>query len=564
MITYEGASNFFQIFSHSFCFSACIVALFNTTFAVIIARKFMQIMQQNGYVRRSYDKWTYRKDNIYLIRLLMVVMLSVMAYLLFTIGFSYTTLQWNSYVGFIFYVFFLAVYIYFDFKRKSKSILVLTARAVRLIVTFVIIYYLLTLAILFGCQALGYVFKENRYFVDVRFGVLCATPLLIPVIVEFANFINKPFENANNKKYIDRTKKTLQEAKGLIKIGLTGSYGKTSVKEILRSILSVKYNVLATPASYNTPMGICKSVKRYDGTQDVFIAEMGARRIGEIRELVDIVKPDFAIITGIGNQHLGTFGTLEAVLKTKYELVAGVKEGGTVVFASDNDNTFALSERAKSEKRVDVVTAGINSERANTVYCKDIVTDQNGSEFTIVFPDTEIKVSTVLIGKHNVSNIMVAVCASYKLGLTPQEIAEGIAQIKPIRHRLEVLKNDKGMTIIDDSYNSNVDGTIAALEVISSYEGRKIIVTPGLVELGRMEDLENFRFGRRMAKVADIVIIVGGPNAYKIRDGLLDEDFNYDNIKIVPSLSDAIKYLNEISTSGDIVLFENDLPDKFM
>ncbi len=563
MINYEGVTKFAQIFNSEFYIFACVAALINTLFACVIARKFMQIMQSGGYLGTPYRKWTYRRDNIYITRLSMMVMLSVMAYLLFSVVFSYTKRQWNSYFGFVFYALFAVIYIHFDFKRKNKALLVMTARAVRLIVTFVILYYLLSLAVLIAVQIIGYFAIENYYFLDVRFGVLCVTPLLIPMVTELANFINKPFENANNRKYIKRTEKTLLEADNLVKIGLTGSYGKTSVKEILKTILSVRFSVLATPASYNTPMGISKSVKRYDGTQDVFIAEMGARRTGEIKELVDIVKPDYGIITGVGNQHLETFGSVDAVMKTKYELCSGVKAGGTVVFYIDNENTYRLSLRAEKENRVKVIKAGIDKSKNPDVYAEDISTSVQGTTFTLCFGEEKISVGTVLIGKHNVGNILVAAALAKENGLTAGEIAEGISLIKPIRHRLEVLKNQKGVTIIDDSYNSNVDGTIAALDVFSGFPGRKIIVTPGLVELGKMQDLENFRFGRRIAEVASFVIIIGGANAYKIRDGLLDADFPYSKIRIFSTLDEGVKYLTEITENGDVVLFENDLPDKF-
>lgn len=563
MINYENVKLFSDIFSSEFFLFACIASLINTFFACVIARKFMQIMQSTGYVKSSYDKWTFRRDNIYLTRLSMMVMLSVMAYLLFSVVFSYTKNQWNSYAGFVFYLGFSAIYIHFDFKRKSKARLVLTARVVRLAITFGALYFLFSLIVLVAVQIVGYFAMENYYFLDVRFGILCITPIMIPFILELANAVNKPMEKAVNKKYVNRTKKTLQEADGLTKIGLTGSYAKTSVKEILKTILSVKYNVLATPASYNTPMGISKSVVRYDGTQDVFIAEMGARRIGEIKEIVDIVKPDCGILTGVGNQHLETFGSLEALVKTKYELVNGVKDGGTVVFYVDNENTYKLSLRAKKEGRVKVITAGVNADKNPDVYAENVILDVSGTTFTLCFGTEKVKTSTVLIGKHNVGNILVAAALAKDLGLSAAEIAEGVSLIKPVRHRLEVIKNPKGITIIDDSYNSNVDGTIAALDVFSAFCGRKIIVTPGLVELGKMQDLENMRFGRRIAKVADFAIIIGGSNAYKIRDGLLDENFPFDNFKIVPSLNDAVKFLTEIAKEGDVVLFENDLPDKF-
>lgn len=564
MINLEGVTSLNQIFTTGFFVFATLVALLNTCMAVIIARKYMQIMQSMGYCRQPYLKWVTRRENIYMKRLLMMVMLSVMAYLLFTIGFSYMQQGVNSLLSLIFYVFFSGVYIYFDFKRKNKARLVLTARVARLIATFVVLYYIYTLVVIVGMHMLGFVFRDNAYFLDVRFSVICLTPILIPFIVDLSNIINKPFENAKNYKYIERCKKTLQGAKNLTKIGLTGSYGKTTVKEILKTILSVKHNVLATPASYNTPMGICKSVSRYDGSQDIFIAEMGARQVGEIKELTDIVNPDYGIITGIGNQHLETFVTGEALLKTKYELVGGVKKDGAVVFATDNPQTLMLYQHAKETEEIKVLPSGNVKLDGMVVWAEDIVSGTEGSTFTICDGKDRVEATTVLMGKHNVSNIMVAVNLCYELGMTLSEIAEGINLIKPIRHRLEVTKNSKGITIIDDSYNSNVDGTAAALEVFSAFKGRKIIITPGLVELGWVEGLENLRFGRRMAKVVDFAILVGGPNVYKMRDGLLDANFDYDNIKIVANLNEAVKFLKTMLQEGDVILFENDLPDKFM
>lgn len=564
MTHFDGVTEFSQIFTSDFYIFTFTAAFLNTVFALIIARKFMQILQSVGYVKSEYAKWTYRRDNIYITRLFMVAMLSVMAYFLFCVGFSYTDDPWNTYVAFIFYIAFLVIYVHFDFKRKSKARLVLTARTVRLCVTFFVTYFIFTVMVVCVMHILGYLFKNNQFFLDVRFSVLCITPLMIPILTAFANAINSPLENANNKKYIERTKKILQDHPELIKIGLTGSYGKTSVKEILRTILSVKFKVLATPASYNTPMGISKTVKHYDGTEDIFIAEMGARRVGEIKELAEIVKPDYAIITGIGNQHLETFGSLDAVLNTKYELVESLPESGTAVFMVDSKNTSSLFERARHNGKVKAVAAGTDADVATDVFCSDIVTRTTGSSFTLNFGDEKISAETVLVGKHNVSNIAVAAALAYELGLTKEETAEGISLIKPIRHRLEVSSGANGITIIDDSYNSNVDGTVAALEVFSSFDGRKIIITPGLVELGKMQDVENFRFGRRIAAVADFAFLVGGPNAYKIRDGMLDSGFPLEKIKICPDLQDAVKKMKEISATGDVVLFENDLPDKYL
>ncbi len=563
MIDYFGVSTFTDIFSTRFLLFAIIASVLNTVLGTFMARKFFQIFQQNGYTQTGYAKWTFKLDNVYITRLGMVVMLSVLAYLLICTAFSFFESSWTAYASFVFYVGFCVSYIVSDFKRKSKSRLVFTSRMIRLYATYALLYFIITALLIFGAQMIGYLAKDNLNFVNIRFGVICLTPLLVPLVIMLAGLVISPYEKAHGRKYVIRCKRTLEEAKSLIKIGITGSFGKTSVKEILKTVLSVKYKVLSTPASYNTPMGICKSVKRYDGTYDVFIAEMGARHEGDIKEVAQIVSPTYSIITGVTNQHLETFSTVENIVNTKYELVDCMREG-TVVFSTNNINSFAMAQRAKEDARLKVVTAGVLGEIIPSVYADNLECLPTGSSFTLHLGGEEIKVSTVLIGKHNVSNICLAAALAHEIGMTKEEIAEGISLIAPIKHRLEILKNDDGMTVIDDSYNSNVDGTVAALDVFSSFEGRKIIVTPGLVELGRVESLENFRFGRRIAKVVDYAILVGDTNAYKIRDGLLDEGFPLDKIIMVKDLSEGIKSLSKMSKEGDVILFENDLPDKFL
>ena len=174
-----------------------------------------------------------------------------------------------------------------------------------------------------------------------------------------------------------------------------------------------------------------------------------------------------------------------------------------------------------------------------------------------------VKCSTVLLGKHSVSNICLAAAVAYKLGLSPDEIAAGVNRIPALKHRLELLPNNKNIVIIDDSYNSNEDGTRAAMEVLSTFEGRKIVLTPGLVELGKMENLINLEFGKRLAKYADLVIVIGKHNAEMLISGLTDGGFPKENILFAKSLNKGNALLNEILKDGDVVLFENDLPDNY-
>ncbi len=354
------------------------------------------------------------------------------------------------------------------------------------------------------------------------------------------------------------TKRKLKDS-DVIKIGITGSFGKTSVKEILKTILSQKYRVLSTPASFNTPMGIALSVKELDGTYDVFLAEMGARSKGDIKELCDMINPKIGILTGINNQHLESFGTIENIKSTKYELMESLPEDGVGFFSSDSEGARELFLKFKKEK----YSAG-EAGTDNLVYASEIVTNSKGVKFMLnVKGEQPVECRTVLLGKNNVSNICLAAAVAYKMGLSVEEISRGINRLHSVQHRLELVPNNKNIIIIDDSYNSNEDGIQAAMEVLGTFEGRKIVVTPGLVELGKMENVVNFDFGKTLSQKADIVIVVGKHNAEMLINGLTDGGMNKENIIFAKTLSKGNEILNGLLKEGDVVLFENDLPDNY-
>ena len=536
-----------------------IISLVNTVLMFFASFKFMQTLQQSGYEGKGYLSWLKRRDNIYMMRLVIVSFLSVLAFMIFNIAVMiFVDAEWIAHTGFVFYVLFLAVYIKKDRVTKAKVPLIKTNRVKRLIVTFVLVSLLTTALALSLLNLIG-LWDDTSLLFRLRYGVVCFSPLLLPFTVLAAFYINEPFERYNNNRYIRKATETLAERGDLIKIGITGSYGKTSVKEILLSILSEKYSVLATPHSFNTPMGICKTVKKLKPSHQVFIAEMGARNVGDIRELAEMVKPSYAIITGITGQHIETFGSLENIRKTKYELIENMEKGGFVVFSADSANTYELYKKCPETK----VIAGTNKERSPEVYAENVKVTANGTRFTLCRGDERTECSTSLMGTHNVSNICLAAAMAYGLGMNGAEIAAGINRVKPIKHRLELVPNDKGFTIIDDSYNANVNGTIAAMEVLDCFDGRKIVVTPGLVELGATEEYENYQLGRRLGAHADAVILVGKRRIDKIKDGLISVEFPADNIVCVNDLEAAETALAKIASPGDVIIFENDLPDKY-
>jgi UDP-N-acetylmuramoyl-tripeptide--D-alanyl-D-alanine ligase len=380
----------------------------------------------------------------------------------------------------------------------------------------------------------------------------------MPVILFIAYCINEPLELLIKRYYIKRAIVTLNNS-STIKIGITGSYAKTSVKEILATILSQKFRVLSTPGSYNTPLGIALTVKNLDSTHDVFIAEMGARSKGDIKELAQMVKPKYGVLTGVNHQHLETFGDIETTMDTKFELFECMADDGVGIFCSDNERSMALMDRFNGEK----YCAGV-TDCDSLVYATDIKTDSKGMYFTLnIKGEKPVKCFTVLLGRHSVKNICLAAAVAYKLGLKPKEIVVGVNRIQSIGHRLELVPNNKNIVLIDDSYNSNVDGISAAMEVLDTFKGRKIVLTPGLVELGKLENVANLEFGKTLAKHADIVIVIGKHNAEMLINGLFEGGMARENIKFAKNLNKGNALLNEIVKEGDVVLFENDLPDNY-
>ncbi len=547
-----------HLFSLEIILSFILIGLINAVLMMSISYRFLQAMQQCGYKGREYFKWLARKDNVYFNRLFMLSLLSTLGFILVNMAFSFIDHTIVDYIGFMVYIALLAISYVVDFKRKDKVPLVLTKRMIRLSVTYYISIVLFSVVLVLLVNFIAIPFRTNL-LANFRYAILCFCPIAVPYLLWVAYYINEPFEKLIIRKYVERCKEKLASFDKLIKIGITGSCGKTSVKEILKTILSEKFKVVATPESYNTPLGISKTVKRLDGTEDVFIAEMGARRVGDIKELTSIVKPNIAVVTGVVCQHLETFTALDNIKKTKYEIIENMQDG-LAFFSADNEHTLEMHKKCKLKSK----TAGIELDKKPYVYATNIVTSENGTTFTLNIGKKSIETSTVLLGKHNVSNICLAAVVADSLGMKIDEIAKAIPRIKPIKHRLELIKTEGGVNILDDSYNANPEGVRSALEVLKEFSGKKYVVTPGIVELGFLESQKNYEFGVEISKVANLVILIGRARALRIREGLLASGFDAKNIIMVSSLEDAKQEISKIVQKGDVVLFENDLPDKYI
>ncbi|MBE5737171.1 MAG: UDP-N-acetylmuramoyl-tripeptide--D-alanyl-D-alanine ligase [Clostridiales bacterium] len=553
-----GVQDFSQLLEGDQILLFALISITNALFLFFASMKFILVLQQCSYRPKRYFEWINSKTNPYMSRLMLLCMLALLFFCVLNMTFIQMLGQnVGSYLGFASYIMFSMLYIKSESSINAKVPLRKTARIIRLSITYIILLIAINFGLIILFTYLAYII-QSEVFAILRFAFLCVLPILIPFILFLAYCINEPLESSIRKEYIRQAIEKLNKS-SVIKIGITGSFAKTSVKEILKTILSQKYRVLATPSSFNTPLGISKTVQNLDSTHDVFIAEMGARQKGDIKELAKIVRPKYGILTGVNNQHLQTFGKIETTMDTKFELFENLEEGGVAIFSSDNDNSKLLFDKYKGEKYL----AG-QSDDNNLVKATDIVMDARGTTFNLIIGDNEpMKCSTVLLGSHSVSNICLASAMAYKLGLTPKEIAVGIGRLQSIGHRLELLPNNKNIIIIDDSYNSNEAGIDAAISVLDNFKGRKIVLTPGLIELGKVENLVNYKFGKKLATHADLVFVIGRHNAEMLIKGLLDGGMDRNNVKFAKSLNKGNAMLNEILQEGDIVLFENDLPDNY-
>ena len=452
---------------------------------------------------------------------------------------------WGFLIALFFFIAEFAMYFMEDLPDRKKP-LKYTKRAVRCL----LFDTCAATAIVTVALAIGTARIEDSYF---RYLIFFAFPLVYPLIFIISTSFINVFEKINNARYENRAMRRL-DRDDLIKIAITGSYGKTSVKNFLSAILSQKYNVLATPMSYNTPMGISKTVDMLDDTHEIFIAEFGARRVGDIKKLMKMVKPQYTILTGINSQHLKTFKSEENIRREKCRIL-DVGDGVCVI----NAELKNITESVLLSKKVipETIYAGIDEN--SDIYAKNLSVDSKGSEFDIVLGDDTYRARTRILGIHNVQNIMLAVAMAVKLGVEMPLILNAIENLQPVAHRQQLIEGN-GVNIIDDSFNSNPDGAKFALMTLAMFDTRKVVMTPGLVELGDREAEENRILGKRIAEVADVVLLVGGERTEPIFRAIRECEFGGES-KRYGSLAACEKDFVNTLKLGDTLLILNDLPD---
>lgn len=325
-----------------------------------------------------------------------------------------------------------------------------------------------------------------------------------------------------------------------------------------------------TPDSYNTPMGICKVIRgELTAEHEIFIVEMGAYKRGDIRELCNLASPEIGILTAVGPQHLERFKSIENIAETKYELIESLPSDGLAVFNCDNEICAGLSDKREQDgnpvRRYATEPFSVDSvsDKADLT-ASNIRHTAEGLAFTVHTNVGTSEIRTRLLGRHNVSNILAAIAVAIECGMTLEEIQKAIVNVEPVPHRLQLTSGVGNVTIIDDSFNSNPVGAKAALEVLTEIgDGKKVLVTPGMVELGEREYEENRRLGEQAAEVCDLVILVGPTRTTPILEGLKAAEYPSQQIIVVLNLEEVKQHLATQVQAGDVVLFENDLPDNY-
>lgn len=511
-------------------------------YLIFKTKKAFHMLQQNWYDKSyRYLRWMFKN--------LKKVFLEIdtLIFLVLIINHFYA-FKHLTYIFGILYLLFTIVFVYKSKKEQVKKAIVYTARIKRLTLTMLIIYLIPLIIILSNFQ----VQKLANYYL-----IFSIMAYLNYFVVLIANRINMPIEKMVYFYYLNKAKTKLASMPNLKIIGITGSYGKTTSKNILNDILSTEFNTLASPLNYNTPYGLMRTVNNYlDKFTDIFIAEMSTSKKGDIRKLAKIFKPQYAILTKIGVAHLETLGSQENIQKEKFSLIESLPENGIAVLNKDDE--WQVNYKIKNNCRV--IWVGIDNDA--DIRATNIKLSHEGSTFDCIIKGQKYHFTTKLLGKTNIYNILAAIALGVEFGIENDKLEMAVRRVKPTEHRLE-LKKYKNINIIDDAYNSNPIGSKMAVEVLGLMPGKKIIVTPGMVDLGEKQEELNKQFGEYIADVADEVILVGAKITKPIYEGLKNRKYNEKQIHVIDDVKLAFSLMEKLQGEETYVLLENDLPDIF-
>jgi UDP-N-acetylmuramoyl-tripeptide--D-alanyl-D-alanine ligase len=433
-----------------------------------------------------------------------------------------------------------------DPRKTAKKRLAMTARATRI--------YLIALAVLavIGVAAALMTGPVVLWIAPVQ---------LVPLALIAGNLLLAPLEAKTQARYWDEAQEVLHRVNPMV-IAITGSYGKTSVKHILGHVLETAAPTLITPGSVNTAMGIARVIReRLQPHHRYFVVEMGAYGPGSIRRLCELTPPQMGLVTAIGMAYYERFKSLETVAEAKFELADAVAATGGTVIAAADVLAFAAPRRFAEAHPGMMQTVG--AEEGAAVAITGMRQGIDGIAVTVTWQGRPYELRAPLFGLQQGKNLALAFAAACTLGLAPEDVVASLRSTPQIAHRLEVKREANGATLIDDAYNSNPVGFAAALEVLDLLRrpgGRRILVTPGMVELGAAHDDEHRRIGRLAASHVDVLVAVA-PHRVAPLAASFAEAAPTAEIVSCPGFAEAQAWMAHNVATGDVVLLENDLPD---
>jgi len=435
--------------------------------------------------------------------------------------------------------------------RKGKIKLIMTERAKRV--------YFLAVAINFAVM-LTALFAAPSVLLLLLVGAILFS--LSPLVLLTANLLLQPVEKSIQEGFIAEAKEKLRQVDPII-IGITGSYGKTSVKTMLGEALNTAVAPTFYPQKgYNSVMGVTREIReRLSFGIKFAVIEMGAYGIGSIRRACSLTPPKVAIVTAVGLVHVESFGSPENIYKAKSELVQALPRDGILV--ANGDNPGARRMAAEFGPTITALYGLDASIGPLDCTLKDLQVSPDGSKFKVCWKGEEYEASTVQLGTPAVSNFLAAFCCACLLGGDPRSVLTALHSLPPVSNRLEIKKHGE-VTYLNDAYNSNPVGFKAALEILKMMPGKKkLLMTPGMIELGEKQFEENKDCAKVAAAFCDLVIVVSTPNREALVAGLKEGGLVEDSIKVVDTREEAFAILASEQMPGDVILIENDLPDLY-
>ncbi len=499
----------------------------------------MHMFQQNRYHVGRYQSWLRNYIHTSYRYILFVFLLLCFSYGLY---FVYP-LSMRPYLLYMLILIFTYINGKVESEHEYRKPFVKTARVYRLMALFLLFYVIVLTICYLYVQALWIFMTPFMYF----------SPWIMILIL--ARVI-EPMENKIRNSYVNDAKEILGQYQNLTCIGITGSYGKTSVKHMIHTLLSKEYATLMTPGSYNNLMGITITIrKQLTRIHELFVCEMGADHVGEIETLMDFVEPQIGVVTSVGFQHLQTFGSIEAILHEKMQMIEKLPSDGIGFVNIDNEyiRSYGIQNTCQ------IIHYGFSQDADFS--CVNVVYRKDGTTFQIVYEDFLYTFHTKLLGKHHILNLTCAIAVSHTLGISWEMMSYAVARMPYIEHRLQV--REGFCMILDDAYNANPEGASCALEVLRNMPNKRFIITPGFIELKDQQEQAQYEFGLEIAESADVCCLVGKNHTQSIAKGLKDADFDDSNLYIVDSFMKAWEIVREKAKKEDCVLIENDLPDAF-